>query len=138
MNIHHVLSRVNAGDYDFFLNMTEDEVKELSPYVLALWLRGAQHNRPEHVIMTDMILNTKLFTLNRHPKLLYLLACYANCDMGDTKYYFNGDKKEGNAKRTKLVMREFQCNEGAAKMYEKFLSDDEFKELEKKYEEVDK
>lgn len=138
MNIQHVLSRVNAGDYDFFLNMTEEEVKELSPYVLALWLRGAQNNRPEHVIMTDMILNTKIFTLGRFPKLLYLLACYANCDMGDTRYYFVNDKKEGKPKRTKLIMREFQCNESAARMYEKFLSDDDIKELEKKFEEVDK
>lgn len=138
MNIHYVLSRVNAGDYDFFLNMSEDEVKELSPYVLALWLRGAHSNRAEHVIMTDMIMNTKLFILSRHPRLLYLLGCYANCDMGETKYSFNGDKKEGNAKQTKLVMREFRCNESAAKMYGHFLSEDEYKELEKKYEEVDK
>lgn len=138
MNIHHVLSRVNAGDFDFFLKMTDDEVKELSPYVLALWLRGANDNRAEHTIMTNEFMNTKLFTLSKHPKLLYLLACYANSGMGNTRYSFIGDKKEGKPKRTKLVMREFQCTENSAKLYEKLLTEEDFKELEKKYEEVDK
>lgn len=137
MNIQHVLSRINSGDYDFFLSMTEEEVKELSPYVLTLWLRGAQENRAEHTIMTDMFVNTKLFTLHRHPKLLYLLACYANSDMDNTRYSFVPDKKEGKAKVTKLVMREFNCSESAAIMYEKFLDDADIKSLETKYKEVD-
>ena len=110
MNIQHVLSRVTAGDYDFFLNMTEEEVKELSPYVLTLWLRGANENRDAHVLLTDAVVNSKLFSLSRHPKLLYLLCCYANSGMGRTRYSFINDKKETTGNKHKVVMREFQCS----------------------------
>ncbi len=138
MNIQHVLSRVTAGDCDFFLNMTEEEVKELSPYVLTLWLRGANENRDAHVLLTDAVVNSKLFSLSRHPKLLYLLCCYANSGMGRTRYSFINDKKETTGNKHKVVMREFQCSEAVAKMYLNFLDGDDIKQLEKKYEEVDK
>lgn len=138
MNIQHVLSRINAGDYDFFINMTEEEVKELSPYVLALWLRSANQNKGAHTFMTDAFLNTKLFHLSKHPKLLYLLACSANCDMDNTRYSFIPDKKEVKGTKHKLIMREFGCNESVAKTYMHFLDDEDIKQLEAKYDEVDK
>lgn len=138
MNIHHVLSRITAGDYEFFQSMTEEELKEIQPYVIALWLRGAYEDRWAHVIMTDTFLNTKLFSLSRHPKLLLMLATYANSGMGDTRYEFRKDERETKKKTTNLIMREFSCNETAARLYEKFLSEEDIKELEAKYEEVDK
>lgn len=137
MNIQHVLSRVNAGDYEFFQNMTDDEVKELSPYVLTLWLRGARTNRREHTIMTEIFVNRKLFQLQKHPRLLYMLACHANSGMGDSRYSFEKDVKL-KSKPIKLIMRELECSHDAALMYEGLFTDDDIKELEKKYEEVDK
>lgn len=137
MNIQNALQKINNGDYDFFLNMTDEEVKELSPYVLALWLRGAYYNQAEHTIMTEIYLNRNLFRLHRHPKLLYCLAIAANSGMDNTRYGFVKDQKEGNNKEIKLIMREFTCNEGTAKMYKNFLGDDDIKHLETKYKEVD-
>ena len=137
MNIHHVLNRINEEDYDFFLNMTDEEVKDLSPYVLALWLRGANNNRWAHTLLTDQYLNRNLFTLNRFPRLLYCLACYANGNIDDTRYSFHKDQKEHKSNHLKLVCREYSCNESAASMYIKLLSDDDIKELEEKYKEAD-
>lgn len=137
MNIHHVLSRITNGDYDFFCNMTEEELKEVAPFVILLWLRGAHENRWAHVMLTDALVNSKLFTLYRHPKLLFMLCCYANSGMDDTRYSFKKDMKESADKNMKLVMREFSCNESAAKIYERFLTAEDFKELEVKFKEVD-
>lgn len=138
MNIRHILDRINEGDYDFFLSMTDEECKELAPYVLSLWLRGANKFRAEHTIMTDLYLNTKLFTLSRHPRLLYCLAVAANCDMGHCTYSFNNDKKEAKAKEVKLVKRHLKCTTDTATLYLNFLDANDIKALEKLYEEVDK
>jgi len=137
MNIQNVLQKINKGDYKFFLDLTEEEVKELPPYVLGLWLRGAEYNHAEHTIMTEMYFNRNLFHLHRHPKLLYCLAVAGNCGMDNTRYQFKKDQKEDGSKDIKLIMREFTCNEGTAKMYKNFLDENDIKELETKYKEVD-
>lgn len=137
MNIHYVLGRITAGDYDFFIDMTEEELKEISPYVICLWLRGANENRWAHTIMTDVYVNSKLFELHKHPKLLFMLACHANEGIDETRYSFKKDVKETETSTIKLIMREFQCNETAARMYQNFLDADDIKQLKAKFKEVD-
>lgn len=136
MNIQQVLREVCNENFDFFLGMTEEEVKELPPYVLALWLRGSAHDRASHTIMTDMYLNTHLFRLYKHPKLLYLLACAGNSGISTyPKFQFIKDKKETDTKTVKAIRHHYDCNEVEAQMYQKLLTDEEIKFIIKDYEE---
>ena len=135
MNIGFVLSRINAGDYDFFNRMTDEEVKSLPPYVLALWLRGANQNRPVHTLLTEIHLNEKLFTLSKHPRLLYMLAVHANSGLDNTRYSFIPDKKEISTKRTNLIRFDLECSEEVAELYAGLLTEEDYKELEEQMKE---
>lgn len=82
------MKAMNNGDFSFVDNMTDEEVKKISPYVLLMWVAGAQSNESIHLAVTNAFVNPYVFSLNKHPRLLLKLFISANCDIGNTRYKF--------------------------------------------------
>lgn len=138
--VSHTLNRMNSGDFEYFQKLTPEEMKELpAPYVLMMFARGAEENNHYHTMLTNIYVNSKVFSLYRHQKLLYLLLTEANSLGDDTRYRFVKDEKETAGKDVKAVQWYLQCSEVEASMYVRlFISEDELKEIMKMKEEAEK
>ena len=106
VDIFKALNKMNHQDYWWFLNLDEEEVKSLSPYVLMLWSKGAKENRPYHIIFTNQFVNPFVFHFNDHPKLLYCLLCVANGGIDQTKYEFKKPQKAEKQQYVNTLIQE--------------------------------
>lgn len=126
--------KLNEGDLSYVDQMTDDEVKAISPFVLTMWMSGATSNNIEHVILTDTYCNDKIFQLSKHPRLLLKLFMSANEGIGRDRYKFEKSVTKEESAVTKLIARHYQCGYNEAKQYKRLLSEKDLKELKEMYE----
>lgn len=135
IDLFEVLNKINKEDYQYFDKLTEEERKELSPYVLQRWLFGAQENEFLHVILTNQYMNPYTFNLQSHKLLLYKLACTANGDIDSTRYSFKKPvKNQQFTKEIEGILNYYQCTvDEAFDMYD-LLDSEDLQELQSMYE----
>lgn len=117
--------KANEGDFRYVDNMSDEEVKAISPFVLLMWANGAVENRPIHTIMTDTYMNDKVFSLSKHPRLLLKLFVAANSGIDKTRYSF---LKYGASKSNKVVegIADFyNCSLSEARDFARILTEDD-------------
>lgn len=120
---------MNDGNFRYVDDMTDEEVKGLSPYVLLMWLNGAQSNEEAHIILTDMICNRYVFKLAKHPRLLLKLFISANCGIGNTRYKFTKYVDNDNTQVANDVAIYYKIGLHEARDMLKFLTDKELKNI---------
>ena len=76
LDIFRVLAALDAKDYHFFANLTDEEVKALVPFVVARWMSGTTDAR--QVFFLNEVVNPYLFSLTEHKQLLWDLLLIAN------------------------------------------------------------
>jgi len=135
-DLFEFFNRMNAGDFDYVDEMSDDEVKKLSPYVLLMWVRGAKSaaTRHIHVILTTLYCADKVYALAKHPRLLLKLFIAANCGIDKTRYGFMKQNKV-NDKTLDKIMQFYDVTLNEAEQYRRLLSEEDLKELETFYEE---
>lgn len=122
---------INKEDFSFVDEMTDEQVKEVSPFVLLGWMNGAQSNPEIHSIMTDLYCNPYVFSLSKHPRLLLKLFVYANGDIDNTRYKFRKPKQGGTSSNTvKSVAQYYECSDKDALDYMDLLTEKEIKEIQ--------
>ena len=100
MDIFRTLKEISNANLDFIESLSEEDLKGFSPVVVQQWLAGADEHREYHTLFTADICNPYVFTLGKHPKLLYKLFCVAN-GFGDGRYTYI--KKQSNKTKTETV-----------------------------------
>lgn len=127
---------MNAENYGYIDTLEDDEVKALSPYVLLMWMHGAQYNKEVHVLLTDWYCNSKVFSLSNHPRLLLKLFVAANG--GDTtRYKFKKSTGNEATKTAKAIASYYECSLSEAKDYMRILSKEDVKEITTVYESME-
>lgn len=121
---------VDRGDFSFIDKMTDDEVKEISPYVLLGWFNGAKREKNVHTVLTDVYCNEMVFPLGKHPRLLLNLFMSANCDISRGGYKFVKSVSKKESKRLHSIARYYDCTVTEAKDYIQLLDDKEIKIIE--------
>lgn len=134
-NIKTVLNAVNQSNYGYFDTWDEEDIKALPPYVLTMWMAGAKTNKEVHTVLTNMYINPYLYSLSKHPYLLYNLIVYANG--GNNSYFEFKKRKNQPSKDKKILQRHFKVNEDLAEDALKIVSDDFMKQLREVYDEMD-
>lgn len=121
--------KMNSGDYEYIDSLTDEEVKSISPFVLLMWVNGAQSNEEIHIILTNVVCNPFIFSLYRHPRLLLKLFIAANSDIGNTRYKFtkNVSKDESGALRD--IARYYKIGLHEAEDMKRMLTTKELKEI---------
>lgn len=114
-----------AGDMRYVDNMSDDEVKGISPYVLLGWGMGATNNEEIRTITTDVYLNDKVFPLAKHPRLLHKLFVAAHSDLGHTKFKYVKSGGKSSSKEVIAITKQYNCSVREAKDYARILSDDD-------------
>jgi len=93
VDIFKLLNGIASNKMDALDNLSEEELKTVSPYVLQMWIKGADNNLENRLVLTNEFANQYMFPLGDHPKLLYRLLCYSNDFDEETKFYYQKKKK---------------------------------------------
>jgi hypothetical protein len=121
LDIHEVLRKVDAFDRDYFRNLSDEEQKGLSPYIMMRWLGGCKS--PLQIQLVNKFMNSAVFELGDHPKLLYNLAL-CSTDRRPKKYSFIKTAKDKSlGKVAEVVKRYYKCSGRVAVQYLEVLDD---------------
>ena len=123
----------NNGNFAYIDELSDEEVKSLSPFVLTMWANGAQSNTAAHVILTDLYMNDKVFSLSKHPRLLLKLFIEANSGMGNTRYKFVKSVSSRESADTKMIANHFNVGYDVAKGYRELMTDEDLKTMKEIY-----
>ena len=137
-DIQYVLKRFQHGDYEFVNNLSDDDLKELNPFVMLMWAAEPMDNIEAQKIVLDDFIGDKFFELYKHPKLQMMLMIAAVSGFSGGYRFMRPSKKSEHDKTVELVMREFSCDRNAATEYLEFLTEDDLAELKEYYQEADK
>lgn len=129
IKIFDVLKEINRGNTGYIDKLSSEELKSIKPYVLMLWIKGAQDNPDAHTILTNLMVNSYIFSLGNHPKLLFKLLCVANGGYDNTKFYWKHKKKSSSNFRETVIEDYYDYNSKEAKDAVLCLSDETIQEI---------
>ena len=107
LDIKRELGAVDTKNYDFYENLTDEEKKAFSPYILMRYTANVQGDRDIQewfVEMTNEMVNKNHWDLSKDHKAL-LWKLFATCGVGKSFYhpYLAAGKKEKANKIEKLL-----------------------------------
>lgn len=107
LDIKKELNGVDMRDKDMYNNLTDEERKSFSPYILMRYVSNVQGDRDVQewfVEMTNELVNKNHWTLSKNHKGL-LWKLFAGCGTGAKAYhpYLAAGKKEKAVKIEKLI-----------------------------------
>lgn len=109
LDIKRELKSVDQKDYDFYDNLTEEEKKEFSPYVLMRYVsnvRGDREVQEWYVELTNELVNKHHWALSREHKAL-LWKLFAAVGTGVTAYHsYLATGKKGKAQKIEKLIAE--------------------------------
>jgi hypothetical protein len=105
-DIFVILNKISSGDTNYIDTLSEEELKSISPYVIQMWIKGADSNLDARMVLTNELVNKYVFSLADHKKLLYKLLCVAN-GYGDNPYYKFKKKKESSCNNLINLIAEY-------------------------------
>jgi hypothetical protein len=90
LELNRVLAALDAKDRDFYDNLTEDERKGLSPFLMLRYASVVDHSMPEvaeYVLeATNRRVNPHFLDLKDHPKLQWLLLTTTSMGLGPMRH----------------------------------------------------
>ena len=97
-------------DRDFYDNLTDEERKKFSNYLMIRWgsaVHGSRELQEFYVVATNERLNKHFYDVNRHPKLQWLMATSVSPGMGVHRHQWIAPKKKesGSSEVKKTLMQ---------------------------------
>ena len=102
IDIFEVLNNISLNNTTYIDKFSDEDLKSLSMYVVQLWIKGATTDRSTRNLLTNEYVNQYVFSLSKHPKLLYKLLCAAN-GFGK-KAFFKFEKKKTISKKNTIEL----------------------------------
>lgn len=134
-DIFELFDKINHENYVYIDNLKEEQLKEISPYVVQRWMIGALDNNEIHTILTNQYMNMYTFNLQNHKVLLLKLACLANGEIDNTRYKFiKPVQSKRDNKELQPIMEYYNCSPEQAEELYSILDNDDLKELRDMYE----
>lgn len=97
LNIANEMRVFDQKDRTFYDNLTDEERKKFSTYLMIRWgssVQGSRDLQEFYVIATNERLNKHFFNIGKHPKLQWLLATTVSPDMGAFRHQWIAPKKK--------------------------------------------
>ncbi len=107
--IHNELAAIDRKDYTYYDQLTEDQKKEFSPYILMRWCSTVEGNNDiskYYAIATNEFSNLNFFSLSRHKKLQWLIICTVSPNVGKQRHYWLGANKGKGSSALKNMLME--------------------------------
>jgi hypothetical protein len=110
LNIANEMRVFDRKDRGFYDNLTEEERKKFSNYLMIRWgssVEGSRELQEFYVISTNERLNKHFFNVSRHPKLQWLMATSVSPGMGVHRHsWISPKKKESGLSAKKKRLQE--------------------------------
>ena len=97
LNIANEMKQFDMKNRDFYDSLTDEERKKFSNYLMIRWgssVQGSRDLQEFYVISTNERLNKHFFSVNRHPKLQWLMATSVSPGMGTHRHQWISPKKK--------------------------------------------
>ena len=107
LDIFKVLDATNAKDAEFVTRLTDEERKELQPFLVARWMSGTYD--ASQVSLINEFVNPYSFSLTTHKQLLWqlLTVCNSGKKQRDVWNKLPGKRETGRPNAIKCVMQYF-------------------------------
>jgi hypothetical protein len=128
-NIHGILKHIAHDERDKLSKYTDEELKTVAPYVLLMWIMGADNNTDARVLLTDELVNGYVFALANHKRLLLDLLCLANGYGVNTKFYFSNPQKKQGSFLVSMLSRYYNISEQQAFEDLRVHTEDDIREI---------
>lgn len=76
LDIFRVLGQADSKHAEFYEKLTDEERKELQPFLVSRWLTGTSD--PLQIVLINEFVNPYAFSLTKHKQLLWQLITVAN------------------------------------------------------------
>jgi hypothetical protein len=81
------LSAVDKQDYEWFRNLTQEQQKKFSAYMMLHWVSSIKNNGPlaeYYVLATEQMANLHMFNeqVSNHPELQWMMLCASSPNRG--------------------------------------------------------
>jgi hypothetical protein len=108
------MAQFDRKNRDFYDSLDTDERKKFSNYLMIRWgssVQGSRELQEFYVISTNERLNKHFFTVNKHPKLQWLMATSVSPGMGSLKHqWISPKKKEAGSNEVKKTLMKLYPN----------------------------
>lgn len=106
LDIFNTLRQIDQKNYLWYDNLADSDQKGFVPLVTNRWLSGTDSSR--QVVFINEFVNPHIFSLNKHPGLLYKLMCVA-ADSGRLQRYtwLKTKPKTGSKPLSTAVVQEY-------------------------------
>lgn len=97
LNIANEMRMFDRKVRTFYEELTPEELKKFSNYLMIRWgsaVEGSRELQEFYLISTNERLNKHFFTVNKHPKLQWLMATSVSPDMGTPRHTWISPKKK--------------------------------------------
>jgi hypothetical protein len=110
LSIHNEMAQFDLKHRHFYNDLTEEERKKFSNYLMIRWgsaVQGSRELQEFYVIATNERLNRNFFAVNRHPGLQWLMATSVSPGLGTQRHQWIAPKKKdtGNSEIKKTLMQ---------------------------------
>jgi hypothetical protein len=112
LNIGYEMAQFDHKNRDFFDELTDEEKKKFSPYLMVRWgatVQGSAELQAYYLMSTNENLNKNFFDVSttNHKKLQWLMATTVSPGMGQQRHtWLAGPKKETTNNKTEKFLKE--------------------------------
>jgi len=107
LSIKNEMQQFDRKNRSFYDELTAEEKKKFSNYLMIRWgssVRGSRELQEFYVVATNERLNKHFFSVNRHPKLQWLMASSVSPAMGDQYHQWIKPKSKTNNNEVKKAL----------------------------------
>jgi hypothetical protein len=97
LSINNEMAQLDKKRRGFYDELTDQERKKFSTYLMIRWssaVEGSRDLQEFYVIAANQRLNKHFFSVNRHPKLQWLMATAVSPDIGVQRHRWIAPKKK--------------------------------------------
>lgn len=117
-DIFEFMKEIDSCNIDHYKNMPEEERKKIFLYLIQRWMTGTYDEK--QILLINQFVNTKVFSLYKHPDLIYKLLCASST--GKKRYKWEGRKKKNAVTSLIEFLCEFyECSRQDAEQYATIL-----------------
>jgi hypothetical protein len=111
LNIANEMRAFDTKDRDFYKNLTDEECKKFSNYLMIRWgssVQGSTELQQYYLLSCNENLNKHFFDLAKHPELQWLSATTVSPGMGTFRHdWVKQKKRDSSNNKTIKFLRQF-------------------------------
>lgn len=121
-NLFQVITHIDKKDYGYLQTLTEEQVKEIQPYVLMKWLSSAPMEEIDeyYTLAVNETVNTNFWQLSKYKDLQWKLMCA--CGIGKFVKHQWISSVSAPKDKQKLLLRTFFQHLNNQEFEDKFMS----------------